>query len=196
VSNVLNQLWLVLVLAVGLGSSLAAIDRSLQPRIEANKAARLEKAILNVVPAGSEYAEMKEKVAGHQVYRVTDASGKLAGCAVPASTMGFGDMIDMMIGMTPDGQSIMGLAIIESRETPGLGDHIRDASFRDQYKGLPTSATIEVVKPGQTAQDSIDAITGATISSRAVTNGVNRTMHEVRETLSAAATGGEGPSHE
>jgi electron transport complex protein RnfG len=186
--SVLKQLWLVLVLAVGLGSALAAVDRSLQPRIQENKDARLGAAILEVVPAGAKYT--KEELAGQDVYRVTDEGGQFVGWAVPASTMGFGDVIEMMIGVTPDGQKILGLAVLESRETPGLGAHIRDAHFRDQFKGLSTAATIQVVKSGQTAPDSIDAITGATISSRAVTNGVNRTMHEVKEALVAAAAGG------
>lgn len=193
-SSVLKQLWLVLVLAVGLGSALAAVDRSLQPRIAANAEARLREAVLEVVPAGTQFT--KQRRADHDVYRVDDASGQLVGWAVPAETMGFGDVIRMIVGITPDGQSIMGLVILDSRETPGLGDYIQAASFRDQFDGLPTSATIQVVKPGQTAQVSIDAITGATISSRAVTNGVNQTMHAVREALAAAAAGGEDPSHE
>ena len=196
-SNVLNQLWLVLVLAVALGSGLAAVDRSLQPRIKKNAEARLSEAVLEVVPGGTAFTQLKEKVAGHVVYRVTGEGSKLLGWAVPAETMGFGDKIQMIIGISPDGQKLLGMVVLESRETPGLGDHITDARFRDQFNGKPTDATIEVVKPGQTAPVSIDAITGATISSRAVTNGINRTMHEVRDALAAAdASGAEGTSHE
>ncbi len=193
--NVLKQLWLVLVLAIGLGSALAAVDSSLQDRIQANAEARVSKAVLEVVSDGTGFTE--EKLADHDVYRVTDSSGKLAGWAVPFETMGFADKIKMILGITPDGQKIMGMVVLESRETPGLGDHIKSASFRDQYNGMPTSATIKVVKPGQTAPDSIDAITGATISSRAVTNGINQIMHDVREALAAAyASGPEEGSHE
>ncbi len=193
--NVLKQLWLVLLLAIGLGSSLAAVDRSLQPRIEANAEARLSTAVLEVVSDGTAFTA--EKLADHEVYRVTNASGKLVGWAVPVETMGFAAEIRMIIGISPNGQSLLGMVVLESLETPGLGDNIRLPSFRDQFRGKPTEATIQVVKQGQKAPDSIDAITGATISSRAVTNGINRTMHDVREALAAAyASGAEDTSHE
>lgn len=191
--NYIKQSWLVLVLAVGLGSSLAAVDRSLQPRIAANAAARLRKAIIEVVPTGDKISE--QQIESHTVFRVTDDDGNPAGWAVPAETMGFVDKIRLIVGVSADGQSITGLIVLDSRETPGLGENIRREEFRAQFAGLPTSATIEVVKPGQTAEHSIDALTGATISSRAVTKAANQAMQDVCEGLvgSPSATSEELP---
>lgn len=179
--NFIRQSWLVLILAIGLGSSLAAVDRSLQPRIAANAAFRLRSAILEVVPSGDTIIE--QRLDKYDVYQVTDSNGNLTGWALPAETLGFVDKIRMIVGVSADGQTLTGLVVLESRETPGLGENIRTEDFRTQFKGLPTSATLEVVKRGQSADYSVDALTGATISSRAVTKAVNLTLQELREKL-------------
>ena len=190
-SSFVKQVWLVLLLAILLSGSLALVDASLQPRIEQNQRTRLQNAVLEVVPGGQSSEEVESgKVNGQTVYRVLgDDQQTVVGWAIPAGTMGFADKIRMIVGLSADANSITGLSILDSRETPGLGDNIKNDAFRQKYVGQPANVTLEVVKPGQTADHPIDAITGATISSKAVTQGINQQLAEVREALAGLTTG-------
>ncbi len=187
----IKQTWLLILLAVGFGVSLAAVETSLQPRIKHNRAVRLERAVLEVVPGGAASAPMK--LEGEQVFRVTDAGGALKGWGVPASGMGFQDKIDLMIGLSADGATITGLAVLASNETPGLGDKIYDESFRREFTGKPASVPLKVIKAGETDAHPIHAITGATISSKAVTNTVNGQLSKVQRLIAQAAAAGTQP---
>lgn len=189
----LDQAWLVLVLAGVLGGTLALVERSLEARIADNSRQRLETAILDVVPEGESSERMT--LDGHEVYKVTGPQGRLAGWAATAETMGFADKLRLLVGLSPNAETIQGIAILDSRETPGLGEKIRDDGFRSQFADQPAAAELVVVKPGQSAKHPIDAITGATISSIAVTRAVNQRLAEVRDPIAAAA-GGAGDAKE
>lgn len=185
--NYLPQAWLVLLLAVTLGGALALVERSLEGRIAAHTESRLRQAVFEVVPQGAD--SRLETIDGQAVYRVTDQAGGLAGWAVPAETMGFVDKIQLMIGLDATAQRITGLVVLASKETPGLGEKIRTPEFRQEFVGQPATATLEVVKPGRSAEHPIQAITGATISSQAVTAGVNQRLASIRDAVAAQARG-------
>ena len=86
-----------------------------------------------------------------------DASGNVIGYVVQTEPSGFGGVIQM----------VTGVSIIDMSETSGLGTNAAKPAFKDQFLG--TTGDLAVNKDGGT----IDALTGATITSRAVTNGVN-----------------------
>jgi electron transport complex protein RnfG len=95
--------------------------------------------------------------------------GQLTGFALKVSSPeGYGGTIEVMVGLLPDG-AINGIEILSHLETPGLGAKIREAKFKDRFKGRNLSNTKWAVK--KDAGD-IDGITGATISSRAVIEAV------------------------
>lgn len=103
------------------------------------------------------------------VFEVTDADGNVFGYAVSVSPSGFGGNIDMIVGIGTDGK-ITGVNITALSETPGLGSRVNDANYLSQYNGTG----------GKLALGSdIDAISGATISSRSVLAGVNRALAAV-----------------
>jgi electron transport complex protein RnfG len=188
VSAFLKQVWLVLLLAIVLSGSLALVDASLQPRIEANQQDRLQRAVFEVVAEG-QFSQKEEDLSEFgTVYRVLGKQQRLVGWAVEAETMGFADKIRMIIGLSADGRTITGLSILDSRETPGLGDEIKSEEWRQKFVGQPANSALEVVKPGQTADYPIDAITGATISAKAVTQGINQQLAQVREALANLPT--------
>ena len=100
---------------------------------------------------------------------MTDADGNVFGYAVSVSPSGFGGNIDMIVGIGTDGK-ITGVNITALSETPGLGSRVNDANYLSQYNGTG----------GKLALGSdIDAISGATISSRSVLAGVNRALAAV-----------------
>lgn len=119
-------------------------------------------AMQEVLPSAS-YEEVSYTGDDSRITAVHAADG---GYVVSISVSGSQGMIDMLVGVAADG-SVTGVAIIDMEETPGLGDKASEESFRSQYIGQ--SAPLAVTKDG----GSIDALTGATVTSRAVTNGVN-----------------------
>ncbi|HKK59462.1 MAG TPA: RnfABCDGE type electron transport complex subunit G [Salinivirga sp.] len=96
---------------------------------------------------------------------------KLVGVAVKSYTMkGYSGLIQLMVGFKPDG-TINKISVLQHAETPGLGTKMTDASFKDQFYGKnPADFNLEVKKDG----GDVDAITAATISSRAFCDAVKR----------------------
>lgn len=89
-------------------------------------------------------------------------AGKTQGYCVNVAPKGYGGDIRMIVGVDTEG-TVTGVKIISHSETAGLGARVRESTFIDQFKGKTSAALGE----------NIDAISGATVSSRAVTEGVN-----------------------
>ena len=98
-------------------------------------------------------------------------NGELVGIAVDTWTMnGYSGLVRLMVGFDKTG-NIINISVLEQRETPGLGTKMADAEFKDQYKGKnPCRNNLAVKKD----HGEIDAITAATISSRAFSEAVMR----------------------
>lgn len=107
-------------------------------------------------------------------------NGELVGTAVKTYTMaGFSGLVRVMVGITPDG-SIYNISVLEHKETPGLGTHMSDEWFIGQFKGKnPDSFSLKVKKDG----GQVDAITAATISSRAFCDAISRAYKAFNETV-------------
>ena len=102
------------------------------------------------------------------------------------SDNGFGGRIELIIGMLMDG-TITGYQVIDQKETPGLGTKITEKSFSDQFIGLNSYVDeLKLKKDG----GEIDAVTGATISSKAVIDAVEKAV-ETYKKFNAGATGNE-----
>ena len=87
-----------------------------------------------------------------------------------------------MIGLTPDLERITSLEILEQVETPGLGTKVTEEPYKGQYKNLVTSPKIEWVKgKAPSKPNEIQAITGATISSKSVVAIVNEGIAKVKD---------------
>lgn len=87
---------------------------------------------------------------------------------------GYGGDIDVCVGISLDG-TITGVEIISLNETPGMGMRATEPGFIEQYKDKKVDA-FAVTKTGKSAENEIDAISGATITSNAVTNAVNMAL--------------------
>jgi len=98
-----------------------------------------------------------------------DANGNFKGAAVKTSEGGFGGKIDMMVGFLADG-TIKGTSVLSHAETPGLGANMT-GKFKDQFVDKnPASFKLTVTKDG----GDVDAITAATITSRAFSKAVDK----------------------
>ncbi|MEA5074077.1 MAG: RnfABCDGE type electron transport complex subunit G [Eubacterium aggregans] len=97
---------------------------------------------------------------------------QLVGYTVKTVPKGYGGEVETLTGISTDGQ-VTGITILSNDETAGLGARATETTFQDQYKGLDATQEIAVVKGGGASGNQINAITGATITSKAVTLGVN-----------------------
>jgi electron transport complex protein RnfG len=102
-----------------------------------------------------------------QYYEAT-ASGKPVAFIASTAGKGYSSFIQMLVSLKPD-LKIRDVKILSLNETPGLGDQVLEPSFLDQFKGKSLDQIVLI--KGET-KDNIQAISGATISSRGVTNGI------------------------
>lgn len=179
------------VLSVGVCCSFAIVTtyEMTRPIIQRNKIAARQRAILDVLPGATTIAAYRLDESSDRfqptssdagiVFAGFDGDSKLVGLAFETRGMGYQDFIRLLYGYSPDAQAIIGIRVLESRETPGLGDRIEtDADFLGNFDELDVTLTedgsqlvhaIEFVKPGtKSVRWEIDGITGATISSRAI----------------------------
>lgn len=178
----IGQAWLVIILALCFGGALAGVQASLQGRIEENRLAETISQIPNLVP-GAQGGE-ETVVAERKAYRaITD--GKQVGWVVSAGGQGFADRIELLIGLNPDATTLTGLYVLEQKETPGLGNKIVEADWRNQFANRATNMLLKVTKTKTAGGDEIRSVTGATISSESVCEIVNGTVADLRDALAA-----------
>lgn len=107
-----------------------------------------------------------------EVLLANDESGTAIGYVVSFTAKeGYGGDITLSMGMSNDG-TITGLEVLSASETAGLGAKCTESAFKDQFQGI-NADSIEYTKDGKSADNQIDAISGATITTKAVTKGVN-----------------------
>lgn len=108
-------------------------------------------------------------------------NGETIGYTIKTNPGGYGGPVEVMIGITVE-NVVSGVSIGNHAETPGLGAKA-SGEFKDQYTGKSTGAEIKVIKSGQAQDNEIVAISGATITSNAVTSGVNSAIKLFNEKL-------------
>ncbi len=166
--------------------------------VNANKKIALERQVFKVfphaktvdafdaLPGGISPAGDHDALAGAvRFYAAYDATGKLAGIAAEGSSAGYADQVRVLYAWDPEKQLIIGLGVISMRETPGIGDKILvDRDFLHNFVALDVSLAadlnslahmVKTVKHGTKSHDwEIDAISGATVTSKAVGRGINQ----------------------
>lgn len=167
------------------GIALVLVYEVTRPHIEAHAKAALQAAIFRVVPGATGFAKLSydgsalapaaDDTKDDVVYAVWGEGDAFLGWAVSGEGAGFQDTIRLIWGLSPDGQKVLGMEVLDSRETPGLGDKIfKDPAFVAEFAGLATEPAPTVVPNGKgSAPHEVDSITGATISSKAVVAIIN-----------------------
>ncbi|MBO5552759.1 MAG: RnfABCDGE type electron transport complex subunit G [Paludibacteraceae bacterium] len=172
-SSFKNMLLSLVTICVVAATALAGIYLLTKDQIQKQQKEKQQQAILNVLPAGVEIAA-PETIDGMVIYRAT-LNGEAAGAAVETSAMGFGGEQKIIVGFDKEGK-IFNYEVLEHQETPGLGDHIVEW-FKNADKpgqniiGRQATGDFRVSKSDG---GDIDAITAATISSRAFLKAINQ----------------------
>ena len=184
------------------GLSIVIAYRTTLPRIQANQRAALERAVFEVLPGTTRLeryswdgSKLGAEATGQgslqeSIFAGFNADGALVGFAVPGAGAGFADTIKLIYGLDQSAERVLGMKVLESRETPGLGDKIyKDAKFVAEFLDLTLEPVIELIKGHGEKTNQVDAITGATISSRAVVKILNQTNAVWRPRIAALAAG-------
>jgi electron transport complex protein RnfG len=168
--------------------------------VAANKRIATERAVFKVLPKARSIEEFAAQAGGGiskvgagdtaippgavKFFAAYDESGKLAGIAAEGVGKGYADNVRIMFGYQPDCQCVVGIGVVSMRETPGIGDKIiTDREFLANFTALDVKLKadlsalaneVKAVKHGAKANAwQIDAIAGATITSRAVGKAIN-----------------------
>jgi electron transport complex protein RnfG len=179
-----------------------------QPRILAYEAMVLREAVTEVLKGPDHFESIflyeedlvtaealpqeVDTMALDRVFLGYGASGNPVGFALQARGFGFQDIITLIFGYDPETDQVLGMKVLSHLETPGLGDKIvKDTAFVAGFEGA--QAPLQGVKPDRNTGDpnQVDMITGATISSQAIIDIINRRLAEFRDRLAAyEPTGG------
>ncbi len=175
------------------------------PAIEAHKALVLRLAVQEVLKSPFRYdtlyvhegalsatlpAEVDPRKAERVFVGYTE-SGERIGFAITGAEAGFQDIIELIFGYDAETRTVLGMKVLASRETPGLGDKIdKDEDFVAEFEGPETP--LVGVKPARAtgAPNEVDMITGATISSRTVISIINHRLERLAPLLEAYAEEG------
>lgn len=163
-------------------AALALTNNVTADKIASNELESKNQSMKNVCPDADEFVEIIPDV----LYEGRNSSGAVVGYAVSTATQGYGGQVKVMTGIK-DGVIIGVDVFYNDDETPGLGKNTSNESFRDQFKGLDVNTEIVVSKDNQSGNaQTVDAVTSATISSRAVTKAVNEAVEIYVGTINGA----------
>lgn len=117
-----------------------------------------------------------------EIYEAKDASGNTVGYTLKVLPSGYGGTIELMVGIDSAKGQVSGINVVSNSETAGLGAKATNPEFSDQYKEKPLEE-LSVLKNGTPGDTEIKAISGATITSTAVTNGVDAAIEVYNNSL-------------
>ena len=162
----------LLLITAAVAAALAGVNSVTAPIIADLNEARTQEAIEQVLPGGGEEIDVPAMDVGAPIGKVYRGEN---GYAVEVLPSGFNGTVTMMVGVDFEGK-VLGISIVNHSETAGLGAVAASATskgeqFRDQFIG--TSGTVGTAKRGT---GTLDALTGATITSEAVCTGVNAAL--------------------
>lgn len=140
---------------------------------DAEEFEKLDDSAFSAIKSNAEYNFITE------IYEAK-AGGNIVGYAVQAAPKGYGGIVNIVVGITADG-TIKGIRVGNNSETPGLGKKSETPKFQDQFSGKTWESAINVIKNGTPKDNEIAAISGATITSKAVTAGVNQALEAAKE---------------
>ena len=181
------------------GLLIVAVNQHTKPIIDVYKAEQLRKAVYEVLPDVDRYytyylvdnalsltlPEGAKESEYKRIYVGYDTGDKISGVAISRGESGFQDVVQIIFGFDPATGKLLGMKVLDSKETPGLGDKIyKDQAFVDQFFAGPETPLLGVkAGAGKGRPNEIDTITGATISSKVVIDIINHGLEEWRPVI-------------
>ncbi len=200
-TNFFVQTWLVLILALFYGAALAGVHMNFSPKIEENKLNETREKVpelvlgenqakqsaaagqtLTSVPTMISIEQPGGRTTSYTVFKAIQTD-VVKGWVAKVSGQGYADKVELLVGLSPKADKITGLFVLDQKETPGLGAKIVERAWRGQFTGKATTRLFMAVKDGADEPHEIDAVTGATISSKTVCAIINKTVTDLKAPL-------------
>lgn len=188
----------LILICLAVGFCLSFVDQVTKAPIKVNEMKETMEARKKILPA-DEYVDLMDanspkKLDDTKIKDLKDGGvdslvkavdkGKFLGYIVETSKYGYSSKIQTMFAVSPNFE-LIGATIKQSAETPGLGEKIKEAKFINQFKGLAPDAIL--LKKDHPDKGSIVEVTGATISSRAVTESISESLNTLIKALQGSA---------
>ena len=180
--DIIKPVGVLLAICIIIPLALSVTNKVTVKKIAELEAANSKKNMQSLIDADN----FEECENGEITYYAAINGGKTAAYIFTESSKGYGGDVSVMTAIKPDG-TVAGVAILDvSGETPGLGQNAAKESFFSQYIGLKKG--VSVLKNGAKAENNeVDAVTGATITSTAVTRAVNKALNDFEKVKEATA---------
>lgn len=180
--DIIKPVGVLLAICIIIPLALSVTNKVTVKKIAELEAANSKKNMQSLIDADN----FEECENGEITYYAAINGGKTAAYIFTESSKGYGGDVSVMTAIKPDG-TVAGVAILDvSGETPGLGQNAAKESFFSQYIGLKKG--VSVLKNGAKAENNeVDAVTGATITSTAVTHAVNKALDDFEKVKEATA---------
>ena len=178
------RLGLILVIITGCAALILALVFNVTKEPIAKQEKLNNEIAMKELITDAESFEMKEMDLPENIIEVNEGKNgnEVAGYTIKVSTKGYAGEIKVMVGINNEG-TVTGIKILSQGETPGLGANSTQPSFYGQFEDKQTGKELAVVKSTPTGENEIQAITGATITSKAVTSAVNSAVDFYKENL-------------
>ncbi|PLX44441.1 MAG: hypothetical protein C0609_05585 [Deltaproteobacteria bacterium] len=176
----LYSILFIALLAVFFGGAVSGVEQYTRERVEQGRVAAERSRVLEALgmEAPDSPAELADLWSGRisekadasgLYYSAKDGAGALMGYAFPFTAPGFWGPVRGVVGVNPQGTTLLGLSIISHQETPGLGGRISEKWFTEQFRGkridTSTNAPLSFVYRTVNAPNEVEAVTGATQTS-------------------------------
>ena len=172
-STLKNMIVALMVITIVSGGVLGFIYGLTKPTIDEVNVQKNVAAINEVLKTDVAIASTEEVTIDEMVYNLAySADGQFIGAAIKTAEDGFSSKVELMVGILANGY-INKVSVLSQQETPGLGANMVNDKFKGQFNGKnPADFALKVKKDG----GDVDAITAATISSRAFTKAVDKAV--------------------
>ncbi len=192
IKHFIQQSWLLIISSFCFGLLIAIANAAWSPRIEQNRIGKLNDLMGDLLSkAGSfeleaelEIESAKGKKVKSNIYKAVSDANTCVGWAFNCKGPGFQDKIELVVAVDKDFERIAGFSVLASNETPGFGDKIKLPYYRKQFEGAPAEK-LQLVKTGDVKKidSEIVAISGATVSSKAVVDIINNSIIQIKDQM-------------
>lgn len=173
---VLTVICLVVTLALSLANLVTA--KKIEERAKQTQMQAMSKVL------DGEYTKLTENINGSDVeYYLTEKDGETVGLIFTVESKGYGGNISVMTAIKTDGTVAAVQIVSADNETVGLGKNVTKEAFYNQFTGLSGDITAKKFGTANKQNNEIDAVTGATISSKAVTDAVNTALEYAEQII-------------
>jgi len=183
-SETLRMVIVLTSISVLSGASLAVIDSVTKEKVNINKQYALNKGLKKMMPDADNFKKEDIKSNGKiiAIYRAVKG-GTIIGWGFHLKGSGFLDKIEIIVAANNRMTRLLGLEVLEQKETPGLGDNMKKEGFRKQFKGLSINANIGFIKNRMPEKGSnkIQALSAATYSTRYLLDIINNNINNIKK---------------